>query len=254
MRLGVILLPGIITPAAVAYAALAQRLQAHGRVHVAELAVYDDDQPQAGYGLADEFASIERHAANAGFDRFHLVGYSGGGAIVAAYAAKVPDRVASLALMEAAWLGNQGSEREMQVRERFEATATLPPKEAMAEFTRLQLAPGVVPPAPPPGDPPAWMAKRPAGIAAINRLFRSSELRADELRAFDKPVLYMLGGKSSADFHGEIARRAGKLFPDFQLELFPERHHFDPPHRSEPERVADLLLRFWDRAEDSTDD
>ena len=29
----------------------------------------------------------------------------------------------------------------------------------------------------------------------------------------------------------------------------PERHHFDPPHRVEPEHLADSLLTLWQRAE-----
>jgi hypothetical protein len=29
-------------------------------------------------------------------------------------------------------------------------------------------------------------------------------------------------------------------YPDFELEVFEERHHFDPPHRIEPERFAGL--------------
>jgi hypothetical protein len=39
------------------------------------------------------------------------------------------------------------------------------------------------------------------------------------------------------------------VFPDFELERFEERHHFDPPHRIEPERLADSLKRLWRRAE-----
>jgi hypothetical protein len=34
-----------------------------------------------------------------------------------------------------------------------------------------------------------------------------------------------------------------------EAEVFEERHHFDPPHRIEPERLAELLREHWDRAE-----
>ena len=37
--------------------------------------------------------------------------------------------------------------------------------------------------------------------------------------------------------------------PDFELEVFEERHHFDPPHRIEPERLANSLQTLWRRAE-----
>jgi hypothetical protein len=39
------------------------------------------------------------------------------------------------------------------------------------------------------------------------------------------------------------------VFPDYTLEVFDERHHFDPPHRIEPERLASSLKALWQRAE-----
>ena len=35
--------------------------------------------------------------------------------------------------------------------------------------------------------------------------------------------------------------------PDFTLEVFEDRHHFVPPHRAEPERLARMLAAFWSR-------
>jgi hypothetical protein len=46
-----------------------------------------------------------------------------------------------------------------------------------------------------------------------------------------------------------MAARLGDVFPDFTLEVFPDRHHFDPPHRIEPARVAAALRTLWGRAE-----
>ena len=46
-----------------------------------------------------------------------------------------------------------------------------------------------------------------------------------------------------------MAERLAAIFPDFTLETFAERHHFDPPHRVEPERLADPLLALWRRSE-----
>jgi hypothetical protein len=53
---------------------------------------------------------------------------------------------------------------------------------------------------------------------------------------------------SNSDEYGEIAKRLDRVFSDFQLEVFEERHHFDPPHRIEPERLADSLRALWRRA------
>ena len=45
----------------------------------------------------------------------------------------------------------------------------------------------------------------------------------------------------------EIATRLARVFPDFQLEVFEDRHHFDPPHRVEPDRLAGSLRAHWAR-------
>jgi hypothetical protein len=71
------------------------------------------------------------------------------------------------------------------------------------------------------------------------------------LSRFSKPVYYALGGLSNPDEYREIADRLSRVFPDFVLEVFEERHHFDPPHRIEPERLARSLRAVWARAEDA---
>ena len=119
----------------------------------------------------------------------------------------------------------------------------------MPAFVRLSLRDGVDPPAPPPGPPPPWMAQRPAGIAAFARAFAREDLDPEALRRFERPVYYALGGLSNPDQYEEIARRLEANFPDFELEVYADRHHFDPPHRTEPERVAAALRRLWERAE-----
>ena len=35
-----------------------------------------------------------------------------------------------------------------------------------------------------------------------------------------------------------------------RLEVFPGRHHFDPPHRVEPDRVAASLAALWASSHD----
>ena len=59
----------------------------------------------------------------------------------------------------------------------------------------------------------------------------------------------MRGARSNPSMYLRIQERAAKIFPDFTVEIFEDRHHFDPPHRSEPERTAELLLEIWERAE-----
>ena len=246
----VILLPGGVLPAQLAYADLIAAMGSGVEAEAKELEMYAGPEPPAGYTLDTEVDGILRAASEAGFDRFHLVGYSGGGASSLAFAAAVPERLLSLALIEPAWLGNEGlGAAEQEVWRRFERIMDLPPDQLMPAFVRNQLAPGVEPPPPPPGPPPPWMAARPAGLRTFLQTFLSSSLDLDRLRAFTRPVLFVLGGRSNPDYYGREAERARKIFPDFTLEVFEERHHFDPPHRIEPERTAAILRRLWDRAD-----
>jgi hypothetical protein len=117
----------------------------------------------------------------------------------------------------------------------------------MPTFLRLGLKPGVQLPPPPPGEPPPWMG--PAAIRAIERSFKSGDIDREALRGFDRPVYFALGALSNPDQYGEIAKRLSGVFSDFELEVFEERHHFDPPHRIEPERLAGSLEKLWRRAE-----
>jgi hypothetical protein len=121
----------------------------------------------------------------------------------------------------------------------------------MPSFMRFGLKPGVPLPAPPPGDPQPWMAKRPSGIRAFQRAFKRDDINHESLRRFDRPVYFALGALSNPDQYGEIAKRLSGVFPDFELEVFEERHHFDPPHRMEPKRLANSLRTLWGRAERS---
>jgi pimeloyl-ACP methyl ester carboxylesterase len=243
-----ILLPGIVLPAQFAYPALIEALGDGVEASAKELEVYSGEHPPRNYGLETEIEGILRQAEAAGFERFHLVGYSGGGAISAAFAARYPDRLLSLSLLEPAWIGNEGrSERELRVQAEFDRTWELPEDELMSRFVELQLAPGVGPPPPPPGPTPPWMAKRPGGIKALTAAFARYTLDLAALGEFPRPVYYALGGLSNPDYYGAMAERLGGLFADFTLDVYPERHHFDPPHRAEPERLAGALLANWER-------
>lgn len=119
----------------------------------------------------------------------------------------------------------------------------------MTKFVRANLAPGVEPPPPPTGPPPPWMAQRPAGIKALIDAFRTFDLDLEALRAFGQPVYYALGELSNPRYYGRMAERASQVFKDFTLDVFKGRHHFDPPHRAEPERLARRLKDIWNRAE-----
>jgi pimeloyl-ACP methyl ester carboxylesterase len=246
----VVLLPGVVLPADLAYGALLETLGTEADPVAKDLELYAGPEPPSDYSLDLEIAGVLREAAERGWHRFHLVGYSGGGAATLAFAARHPEKLASLALLEPAWAGNwELSPAARALGREYERLEAVPADEFMRAFTRLQLKPGVEPPPPPAGDPPPWMAKRPGGIRAFTQIFKTYDLDREALRSFARPVYYALGGLSNPDQYAEIAKRLQTVFPDFQLEVFEERHHFDPPHRTEPERLATSLRALWRRAE-----
>ena len=245
-----IFLPGSVLPAEPAYGALLTALGSDADAVARDLEVYAAAEPPSGYSLDTEVAGVLREADGRGWKQFHLAGYSGGGAAALAFTAGHPERLLSLALLEPAWAGNWGwSPAERALWDAYARLDALPPDEFMLTFARLNLKPGVSPPTPPAGEPPPWMAKRPAGIRAFMETFTSYNLDREALRRFQRPVYYGLGALSNADQFGEIAKRLNNLFADFELEVFEDRHHFDPPHRIEPERLADSLRALWRRAE-----
>jgi pimeloyl-ACP methyl ester carboxylesterase len=246
----VILLPGIVLPAELAYGALIAALGAGVEAVAKDLEVYATPEPPQDYSLDDEIEGVLREADARGWERFHLVGYSGGGAAALAFAAARPERLASLALLEPAWAGSWDlSPAEQALWREFGRLEAVPDEQFMPTFMRLGVKPGVTLPPPLSGEPPTWMASRPAGIRAINRAFKRGDIDREALRRFDRPVYFALGALSNPDQYGEIAKRLSAVFPAFELEVFEERHHFDPPHRIEPDRLARSLKRVWRRAE-----
>jgi len=249
VALHAILLPGGVMPADLAYGSLLEALGEDVEAIAKDLEVYAGPEPPPDYTLDDEVAGVLGTARDAGFDRFHLVGYSGGGASSLVFAAKHPERLLSLALIEPAWMGNDElTSDERVVWREFDRIATLSSTEMMPAFVAIQLAPGVEAPPRPPGPPPPWMANRPAGLRAFLGAFSSSTLDLDRLRSFEQPVYFALGGRSNPHYYGRMAERARAIFPHFTLDVFDERHHFDPPHRVEPERTARALRAHWARA------
>jgi len=239
-----------VLPAEFAYGSLIEALGSDVEALAKDLEVYAAAEPPDNYSLDLEVEGVLREADARGWELFHLAGYSGGGAAALACCCRHPERLASLALLEPAWAGNWDlGPAEQALWRKYEQLEELPIEQFMPAFVRLGLKPGVEPPAPPPGEPPPWMTKRPGGIRAFMDTFKKYDLDPEALGSFSRPVYFALGGLSNPDQYGEIARRLDSVFPDFELEVFEDRHHFDPPHRIEPERVANSLRQLWMRAE-----
>ena len=93
------------------------------------------------------------------------------------------------------------------------------------------------------------MAQGRRGSARFCRAFERGSLDREALSAFDRPVYVALGGPEQPDQYAEIAERVSRVFPNVEFEVFEERHHLDPPHRAEPERLARSLESLWRSAD-----
>ena len=245
----VVFVSGSVLPADLAYAGLVAVLGVEVETIVKDLDVYQEDAPPPDYSLDTEVAGVLREADARGWDHFHLAGYSAGGAAALAVAASHPERAQSLSLLEPAWVGSWGwSQEHRPLWAGYDELEQLPAEKVMPAFMRLQVRAEVPLPAPPPGPPPPWMRLRPAGIRAVMHAFKTYDLDRDALAAFRRPVYFALGGLSNPDQFREEAERLRTVFGDFTLEVFAERHHFDPPHRIEPERLATSLRAIWARS------
>ncbi|MBT1004116.1 alpha/beta hydrolase [Paenarthrobacter sp. DKR-5] len=252
-RTRAVLLPGSVLPADLAYSELVKSLGPHIDAALKDLEVYAGPEPPEDYTLDTEVEGLRRFADERGWDSFHLVGYSGGGASALAFTAKHPDRVLSLALLEPAWAGSwDWTPEHRHLWREYDQLQSAPRDEFMKNFIRLGVKEGVkvapVGTAAESTEPPAWMDKRPAGILALLNTFKTYDLNRSALAAYDRPVYFALGGLSNPHDYAAIAEVLIEVFPDFQLEVFEERHHFDPPHRVEPDRVAASLKALWKRA------
>jgi pimeloyl-ACP methyl ester carboxylesterase len=247
----IVLVPGGIMPAALSYGPLLDVVKDEVQPVVKDLEVYTTDTPPLDYGLELEVEGIKGAADAAGLKSFHLVGYSAGGASSLAFTAKYPERLISLALIEPAWIGNEGWDAEDATDwAEMDRLIELPPEQRMSAFMRWQMCPGVEPPAlpMPPGPPSPAMAKRPAGLEALVRAFKAYQLNRERFRQFRQPVYFALGSLSRLIYE-RGAKTLASLFPNMRVEVYKGRSHLDPPHRTEPERFARALRGLWARAE-----
>jgi pimeloyl-ACP methyl ester carboxylesterase len=239
----VIFLPGILMPAALRYERLLAALGEDVDPVVKELEVYrGPSTPPPGYSLEVELAGIGRVADEAGLERFHLYGHSGGGACALAFTASQPDRVLTLAVDEPAI--DFGPEDLQDIKDVFLPMLELPPEQQMAAFVREQMRAGVDPPPRPGGPPPSWMSTRADGVAAMLRAFADSAVPMERLREFERPVYYTYGNLSNETWERR-GERLSRLLPNITVEMYEGRSHMDTSHMAEPERVADALRRLW---------
>jgi pimeloyl-ACP methyl ester carboxylesterase len=100
--LPVVFMPGGVTPVRPSCAPLLEELGEEVEPLLKDLEVYASDEPPAAYSMQLEVDGLERVVTAAGLDTFHLVGYSGGGAVCLDFCVQHPERLRSLAIFEPA--------------------------------------------------------------------------------------------------------------------------------------------------------
>ena len=228
-------------PAEFRYAPIVRELGGGIQTFTKELEVYAPDGPGEKYSLESEVDALARAADARGIDRFFLYGHSAGGAISIAFASAHPGRLLGLGLDEPA--SDFTAETKARWADELEPINTLPENERIPAFMRAQVASGVELPTPPAGDPPAWMALRPAGIEAFTAAMNAYQLHASR-PAFAGPVYYSFGSQTNPIWR-DICARLASVFPNFQSEEYEGLHHLNTSHAAEPARVAAALRRVW---------
>lgn len=241
-----ILLPGIIMPAALRYQPLFRELVEGVRALPKELEVYAEPNPPSEYSIEMEIEGLSKAADSAGFESFHLYGHSAGGAVSIAYATKHPERVLSLAVDEPAFDFTE-EEKGSPYWQELDRMMQMPPEERMPAFLRHLLREGVQPPARPSGPPPPWMATRPAGVSAFIAAGRNYTIPDGAFAAYKAPVYYTYGNLSSEQWEARRDRLA-RRFPGFTPELYDGCSHLNTSHQAQPARVAAALRKLWARA------
>jgi len=245
-NLPVLFLPDALLPAEIAFRYVLESFQGDIEIILKDLEVYKENAPPRSYSLDTEILGIKKAI---GDKVVHLVGFSGGAAIGLGFLTKYSDQVKSLALIEPAWVGNENlTQFEIEYWLQMDKIWKLPIEERMNAFVNQNLRVGVPPPPPLPDPAPSWFSLRPAGFSAMGTAFRRAKLCTRLLSDYDRPVYLALGGLSHS-IEQYKADRLLSLFPHIRLEVFPQCHHFDPPHRLEPQRFASVLERFWADAE-----
>lgn len=239
----VICLPGSVAPAANRYAPLKAAVGSAADLHLKDLELYLGDESPSDYSIEMELAAIDELAASLRLDRFHLIGYSGGGMMSLAYAGTRPDRLLSLGLFEPARIPGELSAAERAFfQDLSHKLAGLKGPDFMSAFIHEQVKPGSELPSPQPPTPE--MRKRPAGIATLLRVFETYRFDRNLLRNCPFPVYYAYGSLS----HEEQALKGGilaQLCPDIRVQRFEGIHHFVPPGQIYTPTHVEALLGLW---------
>jgi pimeloyl-ACP methyl ester carboxylesterase len=197
--------------------------------------------PGEAYGMSTEVDAVTAAAAG---DRVHLVGFSAGATIALAAGLALATAVCSITVLEPAFIGDDDWDAvETEWRTRQRDITALPPDERIAPFRRLLMRPGLEPP--PPRETFVWGFR---DDLLERMLLGETGFVSADLAAVRAPLLAIRGGRSHPRW-AAVSRRLAEVCPDAREHVFSDLHHFAPPFREQPQRLASLLLDLWSEAE-----
>jgi pimeloyl-ACP methyl ester carboxylesterase len=196
--------------------------------------------PGDRYDIDIEVAAV---ADAAGPGPVHLAGFSAGATVALAAALTLGETVRSVALLEPAFIGDDDWDpAEAEWRAAIGSLRSSGPGGQAEAFRAMLMAPGEAPT--PSRRPPAWDFRD--DLLGATLAARTGFVSSD-LAQIGAPVLLIRGGRSASRF-GLVGRRLEAVCPEASEHVFPELHHFAPPHREEPEELAQVLRSFWSSA------
>jgi pimeloyl-ACP methyl ester carboxylesterase len=214
-----------------------------------DMVVFHGGPPAADYSLAIEVRALLAGLDEVGAPRAHLVGFSGGAAVALAIASDHPQRVASLALEEPAWIGTQGATPlELRFWDDLTAAMALEPYQALLGFRDLMVQPQVRPSLPPVPLEAPWIDSLVNGVRASIGAFAGAEVDWQALQQALFPIYAAVGSLTNPVFELR-SRRIAERVPRTTVEVFGGLHHIAPPHRGAAESWAVTLEAMWSAVE-----
>lgn len=244
MTTHVLALPGGVMPAAIRYEPLATAVNGKVQLHPKDLELYSGEEPPPGYSIAMEVEAVTAFADALGLERFHLVGYSGGGFVSLAFAGAHPERLKSLAVFEPAGIPGPLTPPEAELWDELRREVDgKSGAEFMRAFTTLQVKEGVELHGMD-GPPPDSLKNRPRGLNTMMAAFEAHPFERDSLRRCRFPVLFAYGDLTAV--HQEVwAGVLSRLLPDIHVMRFEGIHHFVPPAEIYRADHVRKLLELW---------
>jgi pimeloyl-ACP methyl ester carboxylesterase len=234
--------PGRPHPRNTSSAAVAGELAARAVITQLGLAVWDI-APGEPYGLAAEVNAVSAAAQAHGLSRYHLLGFSAGATVALGAALELGDAVQSLTVLEAAVIGDDDwHPSETAWRASLAAVRARPARQRGQAFRQILVRPGE--PLPLLGPPPPWDTR----TDMLEDMLAQVGFVSSDLAAITRPVLVIDGGRSHPRMRHQNERLV-QVIPHARAEVFSECSHLSPPHKAEPERLAEVLIDFWTHAQ-----